>query len=102
MSSTLRRSVSPRVVLAVAAAGVFMDFVDSTIVNVAFPDIQETFPDASVATLSWVFNAYSVTLAAFLVSCGRLGDLLGRKRLFEIGVLGFSLASALCAVAWSP
>jgi NTE family protein len=94
-----RRSLLPHTVLLIAAAGVFMEFVDSTIVNVAFADIKRSFPTASISQLSWVFNAYTIMFGAFLVGAGRLADLLGRKRLFLIGIVIFTSGSALCAVA---
>ena len=94
-----RRIVTPRHVLAVACLGAVLAFVDATIVNVAFPDIRADFEGASLATISWVLNAYNIVFAAFIVAAGRIADLLGRKRLFEIGVVVFTLASLLCAVA---
>ncbi|MFL5825509.1 MAG: MFS transporter, partial [Thermoleophilaceae bacterium] len=94
-----RRIVSPRSVLAVAALGAGLAFIDATIVNVAFPDIEKSFKGTSISTLSWVLNAYNICFAAFLVAAGRIADLLGRKRLFQVGVVVFTVASALCAVA---
>jgi NTE family protein len=79
-----------------------MAFVDATIVNVAFPDIERSFPGTSIAALSWVLNAYNIVFAAFLVAAGRLADLLGRRRVFLAGLVVFTVASALCAVAPSP
>jgi MFS family permease len=94
-----RRQPRASVVLLVASFGAFLAFLDSTIVNVAFPDIQRSFPDSALSSLSWVLNAYNIVLAAFLVAAGRMADLLGRKRLFVVGVVVFTVASALCAVA---
>ena len=94
-----RRAPSPRTVLLVASLGVFMAFVDATIVNIAFPDIARSFEGQSVASLSWVLNAYNVVFAAFLLAGGKLADLLGRRRIFMAGLALFTLASALCAVA---
>src|SRR5215212_1879026 len=94
-----RRAVKPATVLVIASLGVFMEFVDSTIVNIAFPSIRADFSGVTLTTLSWIFDAYSIVFAAFLVASGRLADLLGRKRLFQIGVVLFTLASALCAIA---
>jgi EmrB/QacA subfamily drug resistance transporter len=77
----------------------FMAFLDVTIVNVAFPSIERAFPEASVAGLSWVLNAYNIVFAAMLVPAGRLADLLGRRRVFFIGLWVFLAASAACGLA---
>ena len=94
-----RRVTRPGVVLAVAGLGVCMAFLDATIVNVAFPAISRSFPDTSIAGLSWVLNAYNIVFAAFLVAAGALADLLGRKRMFRAGLVVFVGASVLCAAA---
>src|SRR4051794_35011251 len=94
-----RNAVKPSTVLAIASLGVFMEFVDSTIVNIAFPSIRADFSGVTLTTLSWIFDAYSIVFAAFLVGSGRLADLLGRKRMFQVGVVLFTTASALCAIA---
>ncbi len=94
-----RRAPAPLTVLAVSSLGVFMAFVDATIVNIAFPDIGRSFPASGISTLSWVLNAYNIVFAAFLVAAGRLADLLGRRRVFLLGVAIFTVASGLCAVA---
>ncbi|HEY0226366.1 MAG TPA: DHA2 family efflux MFS transporter permease subunit, partial [Mycobacterium sp.] len=86
-------------VLLVAAFGAFLAFLDSTIVNIAFPNIQKSFPTYTISGLSWVRNAYNIVFAAFLVAAGKLADLLGRKRLFIWGVILFTVASWLCAIA---
>ena len=70
-------------------------FLDATIVNVALPDIQASFDDSSISSLSWVLNAYNLVFAAFLVPAGRFVDLLGRKRLFELGIILFVVGSVL-------
>jgi len=88
-------------VLIVTAVAVFMSFLDVTIVNVAFPDIERSFSDSSRADLSWVLNAYNIVFAALLVPAGRLADLLGRRRMFLTGVVGFLVASVLCGIAAS-
>src|SRR2546425_5812744 len=89
----------PWKVLIVTAVAVFMGFLDVTIVNVAFPDIQRDFSGSSEASLSWILNAYNVVFAALLVPAGRLADLVGRRRLFFAGVWLFLAASAACAAA---
>ncbi len=94
-----RRISSPRAVLAVAVLGTFMAFVDATIVNIAIPNIARDFHATSLASVSWVLNAYNIVFAAFLVGGGQLADLLGRRRVFSIALVTFTLASALCAAA---
>ncbi len=94
-----RRTIEPGAVLRVACFGAALAFLDATIVNVAFPDIRASFPDASLGGISWVLNAYNIVFAAFLLPAGRIADLLGRKRLFEWGIWLFVIASVLCAAA---
>ena len=92
---------APARVLAVAAFGAFLAFLDATVVNVAFPDIRASFDHNSVSDLSWVLNAYNIVFASFLVVCGRLTDLLGRRRMFALGTVLFTAASVACASAGS-
>lgn len=94
-----RRSPSPRSVLLVASLGAFLALLDSTIVNIAFPGIQSSFPGATLPTLSWVFNGYNIVFAAVLVVGGQLADLVGRRRVFVAGIVIFTIASAGCAAA---
>ncbi|WP_082129405.1 MFS transporter [Mycobacterium haemophilum] len=98
---TQRRKPSSTAVLLVAAFGAFLAFLDSTVVNVAFPAIQRYFASQDISSLSWVLNAYNIVLAACLVTGGRIADLLGRKRMFIYGVALFTAASVLCAAAGS-
>ena len=86
-------------VLGVTAVAVFMGFLDVTIVNVAFPDIERDFAESTRADLSWVLNAYNIVFAALLVPAGRLADLFGRRRMFLIGVVAFLGTSLLCGLA---
>ncbi|MFN8151872.1 MAG: MFS transporter [Solirubrobacterales bacterium] len=79
----------------------FMLLIDITIVNVALPDIQEDL-DASLSSLQWVVDAYTLTLASFLLVFGSIGDRLGRRRVFSIGFAIFITASALCGFAGDP
>ena len=78
----------------------FMLLLDVTIVIVALPSIQRQL-DASLTGLQWVVDAYSLTLAALLLTAGALSDRFGRRRLFVLGVILFSLASLLCGLAWN-
>lgn len=73
-------------------------FLDSTVVNVALPTIGREL-DADLAALQWTVNAYTLTLASLILLGGSLGDHLGRRRIFVIGVLAFTAASVLCAIA---
>lgn len=98
-TARVRGRVSARTVLLVASFGAFLAFLDATIVNVAFPNMRESFPEATISSLSWILNAYSIVFAAFLVVAGRLADLVGRRRAFTGGVLLFTLASVACAAA---
>jgi EmrB/QacA subfamily drug resistance transporter len=84
--------------LTAVCLGTFMLLLDITIVNVALPDIQRSL-DASFSDLQWVVDAYSLTLAALLLTAGSLADMYGRKRLYVVGLTIFSLASLLCGLA---
>jgi EmrB/QacA subfamily drug resistance transporter len=86
-------------VLAIVSVAVFMVGLDLFIVNIAFDDIQRSFEGSSVATVSWVLNAYAIVFAALLVSAGRFADRAGRRRVFLAGLLVFVLGSALCGAA---
>jgi EmrB/QacA subfamily drug resistance transporter len=77
-----------------------MLLLDITIVNVALPDIQRQL-HASFSELQWVVDAYSLMLAAVMLTAGSLADLLGRRRVFVTGLILFTIASFLCGVAWS-
>jgi len=76
----------------------FMVMLDNTAVNVALPSIQKDFR-ASLSALEWTVNAYTLTFAVLLVTGGRLGDIFGRRRMFLLGVVVFSLASATIGFA---
>ena len=84
--------------LLAVCTGVFMLLLDITIVNVALPYIQQAF-HASLADLQWVIDAYALTLAAFLLTAGSIADLRGRRLVFSIGIVVFTVGSALCGVA---
>jgi len=86
-------------VAAIVSVGVFVASLDLFIVNIAFPDLQRDFGGTSLATLSWVLNAYAIVFAALLVPAGRWADRAGRKRAFLGGLGLFTVASAACALA---
>jgi NTE family protein len=89
----------PWKILLVTSVAVFMSFLDATIVNIAFPDIERSFPDASLGDLSWILNAYNIVFAALLVPAGRVADIVGRRKMFFVGLWTFLAASALAAAA---
>jgi EmrB/QacA subfamily drug resistance transporter len=87
--------------LVLISIATFMLLLDITVVNVALPDIQREL-GASLSSLQWVVDAYSLMLAAFLLTAGSLGDRLGRRRVFSIGFGVFTLASFLCGLSGDP
>lgn len=78
----------------------FMLLLDITVVNVALPNIQHDL-DASLTGLQWVVDAYTLTLAALILTAGTLADRYGRRLLFIVGVVVFTLSSLACGLAWS-
>jgi EmrB/QacA subfamily drug resistance transporter len=86
--------------LIVLCVGMLMIVLDATIVNVALPSIQDDL-GFSQSSLAWVVNAYLIAFGGLLLLAGRLGDLIGRRRVFMVGLAVFTGASLLCAVAQS-
>ncbi|MDX6692396.1 MAG: hypothetical protein QOG15_3853 [Solirubrobacteraceae bacterium] len=86
------------IALYVLCAGVLMIVIDATIVNVALPSIQ-TDLGFSQSSLAWVVNAYLIAFGGLLLLAGRIGDLIGQRRIFIIGLVIFTVASLLCAVS---
>src|SRR5215217_4051114 len=87
--------------LVVVSIATFMLLLDITIVNVALPEIERSL-HADFADLQWVIDAYALTLAALLLTGGSLSDILGRRRIFVIGIVLFTIASLLCPRAGAP
>ena len=87
--------------LLVVCLAIFMLLLDITIVNVALPSIQHDL-GSSFEDLQWVVDAYALALAALLLASGSIADLLGRRRIFVVGLLLFVCASLLCGLAGSP
>ncbi|MGA2474811.1 MAG: MFS transporter [Acidimicrobiales bacterium] len=79
----------------------FMLLLDITVVNVALPDIQRSL-HASFSDLQWVVDAYSLTLAAFLLTAGVVGDIYGRREVFAAGLVVFSISSLVCGLSTDP
>ncbi|MFD0365444.1 MFS transporter [Nocardia sp. GCM10030253] len=96
-------TLDPRrwIAFAVVLAAGFMDLLDVTIVNVAVPSIQADL-GAQYSQIEWIIAAYVLAFAAVLITGGRLGDIYGRKRIFLIGMAGFTLASAACGLSSDP
>ena len=88
------------IALYVLCAGVLMIVIDATIVNVALPSIQDDL-GFSQSNLAWVVNAYLIAFGGLLLLAGRIGDLIGQRRVFLIGLAVFTGASLLCALAQS-
>ena len=89
---------NPWAVLLVVSLGFFMTLLDLTIVNIAIPNMISRL-HASLDDVLWVINAYALVLAVLLITAGRLGDLLGQRRMFFAGVVVFTLASAACGLS---
>ncbi len=86
------------VVLLICSSSLFIAYLDTTILNVALPTVQASL-HASLAGLQWIADAYLLVVASLLMLTGSMADRLGRKRLFLIGLSGFSLGSLLCSAA---
>jgi EmrB/QacA subfamily drug resistance transporter len=100
MSHEAVRDRGQGALLTVLCAGVFMVYLDSTVVNVALPKIQADL-GAGVTQLQWVVDAYALAFASLLLTSGAVGDIVGRRRIFLLGVAAFTAASVLCALATS-
>lgn len=91
-------SLAGKWVLSAAVLGSGVAFLDSTVVNAALPTIAHDF-GAGLGDLQWVLTGYLLTLGALIVIGGSLGDRFGRRKIFEIGLVGFAAASLLCGIA---
>ncbi|MEV6769580.1 MFS transporter [Nocardia sp. NPDC051030] len=91
----------PLGVTLVCGSAMFITSLDSTVVNVALPTLRSEL-SASPAQLQWIIDAYTLTLAVLLLLAGALGDRLGRRTLFRVGLVVFGLASLGCALATGP
>jgi EmrB/QacA subfamily drug resistance transporter len=88
-----------RIVFLVTALGAFMASLDLSIVNVAFPALERSFPNDPRATLAWVITSYGIVFGSLLVIAGRTADRLGSRRVFFAGLTVFTVGSALCGLA---
>jgi len=89
------------IALVIVALAFVMDLLDNTIVNIGIPSIQSNL-GASYSAIQWLIAGYSLAFAVLLITGGRMGDVFGYKKLFLIGVSGFTLASLLSGLAWNP
>src|SRR6185312_4266229 len=96
--SSVRSERRRWIALAVLCLGQLMMVLDSTIVNVALPSIQHDL-HFTQSSLTWVIDGYLITFGGLLLLAGRLGDLVGRKRVFLSGLVLFTAASVLCGIA---
>jgi len=87
--------------LPVLLTGAFLPILDFNVVNLALPAIRQNL-GATSSDVQFVISAYAATYAVFLITGARLGDWLGRRQMFMSGVAGFTFASVLCGIAWSP
>ena len=103
MQLTAVRPVVPpghqRAIFAVTSMGAFMASLDLSIVNVAFPALERSFPGDPRSALAWVLTAYSIVFGSLLVVAGRTADRLGSRRVFFVGLTVFGVGSALCGLA---
>ncbi|GIF68703.1 MFS transporter [Asanoa ishikariensis] len=95
------RPAKPWLILAILCLGFFMILLDTTVVNIAIPDMSTSL-DASLDQILWIINAYVLVYAVLLITAGRLGDIFGPKRLFILGLVVFTAASAACGLASTP
>jgi EmrB/QacA subfamily drug resistance transporter len=84
--------------LTVVCMAMMMNVLDASIVNVALPDIQKDL-NFTQANLAWIVDAYLITFGSFMLMAGRLGDLVGRRRVFLVGIAIFTVSSTVCALA---
>ncbi|MBE7175396.1 MAG: MFS transporter [Mucilaginibacter polytrichastri] len=86
-------------VVSVASIAFVVSQLDVSIVNIALPQIARAF-DAPIPALQWIVDAYTIAFAAFMLSAGGMGDLYGSKKVFQIGMMIFCIASAGCGFSW--
>src|ERR1700710_2185203 len=97
-TTTSRAAPSPWAILAICCCSLLIVSIDITIVNIALPTIRRDL-HSSLSGLQWVIDAYSLVLAAMLMFSGSLGDRLGRRRVFLVGLVVFTAASLACGLA---
>src|SRR5256885_3883341 len=84
--------------LVAVSVGLFMIMLDNTVVNVSLPSIQQDL-GIGISELEWVVNAYALTFGVLLLTGGKLADLVGRRRIFIVGLIVFTASSLFCGIA---
>ena len=95
------RPLSFGFIVGTASLAFVVSQLDVSIVNIALPQISRSF-SAGVSSLQWIVDAYTIAFAVLMLSAGGMSDLLGSKRLFQLGLLVFCIASMGCGISWSP
>ena len=98
---TVRSKRSRNWTLAAAVLGSCMAFIDGTVVNIAIPVLQRSM-GATVSDTQWIVDAYLLVLSSLMLAGGSIGDHLGRRKVFAIGIAIFAVASAVCGAAANP
>jgi len=97
---TVSKSLSFGFIVGTASLAFVVSQLDVSIVNVALPQISKSF-SADVSVLQWIVDAYTIAFAVFMLSAGGMSDLIGSKRIFQLGLLIFGVASLGCGISWS-
>jgi len=97
---TNNKSLSFGFIVGTASLAFVVSQLDVSIVNIALPQISKSF-SAGVSALQWIVDAYTIAFAVFMLSAGGMSDLLGSKRIFQLGLLIFGIASLGCGISWS-
>ncbi|HEY4195224.1 MAG TPA: MFS transporter, partial [Mucilaginibacter sp.] len=101
MTQANRKALSFGFIVGTASLAFVVSQLDVSIVNIALPQIAKSL-SASVSSLQWIVDAYTIAFAVLMLSAGGMSDLLGSKRIFQLGFLIFGLASMGCGLSWSP
>ncbi|MDB5087581.1 MAG: transporter, partial [Mucilaginibacter sp.] len=99
-SAVAKNTLSFAFVVGTTSLAFVVSQLDVSIVNIALPQISKSFA-ADISELQWIVDAYTIAFAVLMLSAGGMGDLLGSKRLFTIGMIVFGVASAGCGLSWS-
>ena len=101
MTQVNRKALSFGFIVGTASLAFVVSQLDVSIVNIALPQIAKSF-SAGVSSLQWIVDAYTIAFAVLMLSAGGMSDLLGSKRIFQLGLLVFGLVSMGCGLSWSP